>query len=79
MREADKGNYQKAKEITMENKKYMESKAPLVEKSAELQRAATNNASYDAEVESFKSIPAEELKAVQKEYKSTNYQIRAKK
>lgn len=79
MREADKGNYEKAKQITVENKMYMQKKAPLVKKSEELQRAASNNESYDVKVESLQEMPAEEVKAVQKEYKSTNYQIRSKK
>lgn len=79
MREADKGNFEKAKQLTIENKKYMEEKAPLVRKSEELQRAVTNNASYDSQVESLKEMPAAQVKSVQKEFKNNNYLIRSKK
>lgn len=79
MKEVDKGNYEKAKVIVKENKEYMASKAPLVSKSVELQESQTNNARYDSDIQQVESMPVEEKKYMQKSFKSTNYEIRAKK
>lgn len=79
MKEVDKGNYVKAREMVKENKIYMESKAPLVQKSIELQASQTNNAKYESDIQNVESIQDEDKKVLQKSYKSTNYEIRAKK
>lgn len=79
MKEVDKGNYAKAKELVRENKAYIASKAPLVQKSVELQASQLNNANYDSNIEEVESMKDEDKKVMQKSYKSLNYEIRAKK
>jgi Ca-activated chloride channel family protein len=79
MKEVDKGNYDEAKKIVRENNEYIQSKAPLVSKSVELQKAQTTNAGYSKDLESLSSMSQEDVKYLQKSTKSTNYEIRAKK
>jgi len=79
MKEVDKGNYQEAKRMVKENKDYMKSKAPLVNKSVELQKAESVNASYEENIKEVESLPTEDVKYLQKASKSSNYEIRAKK
>jgi Ca-activated chloride channel family protein len=79
MEEVDKGNYEQARKIVKENKVYMKSKAPLVQKSVELQRAESTNSSYDSKIENVEAMPMEDVKYLQKASKSANYQLRTKK
>jgi len=79
MKEVDRGNYGEAKKIVQENKEYISSKPKLLEKSVELQRAATTNASYDVKVDEAPSMAEEDRRVMQKASKSDNYQIRNKK
>jgi Ca-activated chloride channel family protein len=78
-REVDKGNYQEARKLVKENKEYMQKKAPLVSKSAELQKVVTLTEEYDSKVENVESMPLEDVKYMQKATKSSNYQLRNKK
>jgi Ca-activated chloride channel family protein len=79
MREVDKGNYTEAKKMVQENKEYMKSKAPLVQKSVELRKAESVNESYDSQISNVESMQEEDVKYMQKASKSSNYQIRNKK
>jgi Ca-activated chloride channel family protein len=79
MKEVDKGNYDEAKKLVKENTDYITSKPKLLEKSVELQRAANNNAGYDAKVDAAPSMAEEDRNIMQKASKSENYQIRTKK
>jgi Ca-activated chloride channel family protein len=79
MREVDKGNYTEAKKMVQENKDYMKSKAPLVQKSVELKKAESMNSSYDVQLSNVESMQEEDVKYMQKASKSSNYQIRNKK
>ena len=78
-REVDKGNYQEARKLVKENKEYMQKKAPLVSKSAELQKVVNLNEEYNSKVENVESMPMEDVKYMQKATKSSNYQLRNKK
>jgi Ca-activated chloride channel homolog len=79
MKEADKGNYENARQLVKKNKVYMQSKAPLVQKSVELQKAETVNESYDNSLQNAEAMPAAEMKVLQKATKADNYGIRNKK
>lgn len=79
MKEVDKGNYQEAKKMVKENKDYMKSKAPLVNKSVELQKAESVNATYEENIREVEAMPTEDVKYLQKASKSSNYEIRTKK
>lgn len=79
MREVDKGNYKEAKKMVQENNEYISSKPKLLEKSVELQRAATTNSGYEMNVDAAPSMADEDRKVMQKASKSENYQIRTKK
>lgn len=78
-REVDKGNYEQARKLVKENKDYMQKKAPLVSKSAELQKVVTLNEEYESKVENVEAMPMEDVKYMQKATKSSNYQLRNKK
>ena len=79
MKEVDKGNYSEAKRIVQENKEYISSKPALLQKSVELQRAASTNSGYEMNVDAAPSMDESERKVMQKASKSDNYQIRNKK
>jgi Ca-activated chloride channel family protein len=79
MQEVDKGNYDEAKKIVKQNKEYMKSKAPLVNKSVELQKAESVNSTYDMQIKDVENMPQEDVKYMQKASKSSNYEIRTKK
>lgn len=79
MKEVDKGNYTEAKKIVEENKTYIKQKEHLVSKSPTLKAAQDNNESYNSKLDNVSSMEAEEVKYMQKDAKSTNYQIRNKK
>ncbi|MEZ5045516.1 MAG: VWA domain-containing protein [Chitinophagaceae bacterium] len=79
MEEVDKGNYEKARKLVDENKKYIQSKSTLVSKSKELQKAESANEDYVENIAVIESKPASEVKYIQKSSKSMNYQIRNKK
>lgn len=79
MREADKGNYEKARTMVKKNKEYMQSKAPLVQKSVELQKAESVNDSYDNSLLNIESMSSTEVKQIQKASKASNYGVRNKK
>lgn len=78
-REVDKGNYQEARKLVKENKAYMKKKSDLVGKSVELQKAATLSDDYESKVERVESMPAQDVKYMQKATKSSNYELRNKK
>ncbi len=79
MKEVDKGNYSEAKRIVQENKEYISSKPALLQKSVELQRAASTNSGYEMNVDAAPSMDESERRVMQKASKSDNYQIRNKK
>lgn len=79
MKEVDKGNYGKAKEMVKDNQQYLESKKVLVDKSVELKKATTTNVQYEKNVDMAPSMSTEDVKYMQKAAKSENYQIRNKK
>lgn len=79
MKAIDQGDYAKGRAMVKETQTYISSKKVLVEKSTELQRAQTANASYDTEIEDIENRSSSERKYIQKSGKNTNYMIRAKK
>jgi Ca-activated chloride channel homolog len=79
MKEADKGNYESARQIVKKNKTYMQSQAPSVQKSQEFIKAESVNASYDKTLQNIESLSDSEVKSVQKSSKADNYGIRNKK
>jgi Ca-activated chloride channel family protein len=79
MKEVDKGNYKEAKKMVKDNNAYISSKAELIKKSPELQRAQISNASYDEKIQAVEDMPADQVKFIQKESKNENYLIRSKR
>lgn len=79
MKEVDKGNFGKAKEMVRDNQQYLESKKVLVDKSAELKKATTTNVEYEKSVDMAPAMSTEDVKYMQKAAKSESYQIRNKK
>ena len=79
MREADKGNYSRAREVTEMNAVYLKNNDDYVRASPELQRQEENNTSYGAGIKDAESMSPSEFKTVQKSSKSMNYEVRKKK
>lgn len=79
MKEVDKGNYQQARKIVAENKKYMDQQAPLMEKSTELKRAYSTNAAYEENIQDAEKMDESTIKFIQKTSKSESYKLRNKK
>lgn len=78
LKEADKGNYDKAKELSGKTAKYLESNKS--EKfSPRFQQQQSNVTKYDEDVKIMKDRPAEEKQMMQKSSKSANYDMKKKK
>lgn len=79
MKEVDRGNYDEARKKVRENKDYLKSKAPLVEKSVELQRTESVTENYEGQIKAVEAMPVEDVKYMQKATKNSNYELRTKK
>ena len=78
LKEADKGNYEKAKELSEKTAKYLESNKSK-DFSPRFEQQTSNVLKYDKEVETMKSRPVEEQQMMQKSSKNLNYEIKKKK
>lgn len=79
MREADLGNYQRARDITEENAGFLRSNKEYVDKSVELQRQESTNMEYQGAIKDAEHMSESEMKTVQKSSKSINYDVRKKR
>ncbi len=79
MKEVDRGNYERAKEIIKDNDEYISSKGDLVNKSIELQKAKKANNIYDMNIDAAPSMSEPERKVMQKASKNESYLLRNKK
>lgn len=79
MQALDKGEYQKARTITSENKIYLQSKLKTLPKSKELQRQDSVITSYEEKIKKAETLGEDEKKYMQKSMKMENYSVRKKK
>lgn len=79
MLEADKGNYEEARRINAANAGYMSANAAYLADSRELQAMDSVNAAYQFQLKTIEKLDQQSYKRVQKESRSLNYKVRAKK
>ncbi len=79
MREVDRGHYDEAKKLVKQNESYIQSKPAAVRNAPEVKSASAVNASYHSKIENVEEMPAEDVKYLQKDTKSSNYLLRNKK
>lgn len=79
IKEADNGNYNKAKMYLQENTLYLNQNKSLLDKSPELQKLQKVNDDYDSNLEDAENMSMDEVKIMQKTNKSMSYDIKKKK
>jgi len=78
LREADDGNYDRARTILKGAQTYMDGQMNSVAPSPEMKRQSENMDKYGKDLESIESKSADEKKEVQKSNKYDNYNTRKK-
>ena len=80
-KELDKGNYDAARDILETNDAYIHYSIEEYgdNEIGELQKISESNSKYNTDVEEFESLSIDEQKYIQKENKSTTYEIKKKK
>jgi len=79
MKAVDKGEYDKARKLVSDNQIYLKEKRKALPGSAELQRQDSINQNYGKSIQKAETMNQQEMKMMQKNSKSLNYEVRKKK
>jgi Ca-activated chloride channel family protein len=79
MKAVDKGEYDKARKLVSDNEIYLKEKRKSLPGSAELQRQDSINQNYRKSIQKAETMNQQDMKMMQKNSKSLNYEVRKKK
>lgn len=79
MKAVDKGEYDKARKLVSDNQIYLKEKRKALTGSAELQRQDSINQNYGKSIQKAETMNQQDMKMMQKNSKSLNYEVRKKK